>query len=82
METIEIKSKIKEIIGAMFDVNASEISDAKPFREMAKYDSMRALELLAKLENEFDIMIDPDQLPNMYTVERVVKVIENHLHAK
>lgn len=82
METIEINSKIKGIIAGMFDIQPADVVDTKPFREMSKYDSMRALEFLAKLENAFDVLIDPDQLPNMITVEKSTKVIEEHLHAK
>ena len=82
MDTNQIKSKIKELIGGMFDVDPSEIQDAKPFNQMAKYDSMRALELLAKLETEFDVTIDPDQLVHMGSVEGSAKVIEERIHAK
>ena len=46
---------------------------------MAKYDSMRALEFLAKVEGEFNVQIDPDQLPNMTTVEGAAQVVERLL---
>ncbi len=77
METTEIKSKIKEIIAGMFDVQPGDIPDAKPFPEISKYDSMRALEFLAKLETEFNVTIDPDQLYTMTTVEKTVEVIRS-----
>ncbi len=81
METTEIKGKIKGIISGMFDVPEVSVTDDKPFPEMAKYDSMRALEFLAKLETEFNVMIEPDLLVNMITVEKASKVIEGLLHA-
>lgn len=79
MQATEIKTKVKEIIGGMFDVKPADIPDAKPFPEMAKYDSMRALEFLAKLENEFGVTIDPDLLYKMYTVESACQVVEELL---
>jgi len=82
METSQIKTKIKEVIGGMFDLKLEDISDTKAFNQMAKYDSMRALELLAKLENEFEITIDPDQLVLMGTVDGVAQVIGGCLDAK
>lgn len=82
METSLIKSKIKVIIAEMFDIQPADVGDAKPFPEMAKYDSMRALEFLAKVENEFDIVIDPDKLISMYTVDLAAGVIEDALRAK
>jgi acyl carrier protein len=82
METTEIKAKVVEILSGMFDLKPADIPEDKPFPEITKYDSMRALELLAKLENEFTIMIDPDKLYNMYTVDKVTAVVEELLHAK
>ncbi len=81
MEAAEIKSKIREIIAGMFDVPPADVADEKPFKEMAKYDSMRALEFLAKLETEFNVMIDPDQLIKMGTVNTASEVIEGMVHA-
>lgn len=82
MGSDEIKSKIKEVVGGMFDMKPGSVPDDKPFAQMAKYDSMRALEFLAKLETEFDVMIDPDQLPNMATVEKAAQVIQGYIDAK
>jgi acyl carrier protein len=82
MERSEIDSRIKGIIAGMFDIKPEEVADSKPFIEMAKYDSMRALEFLAKLENEFEVTIDPDQLRDMGTVEKAAQAIEEHLRAK
>lgn len=79
MENSEIKRRIKAVLGDMFDQSPEDFQDAKPFSEMAKYDSMRALEFLAKVEGEFNVQIDPDQLPNMATVERAAQVVEGLL---
>lgn len=80
MHNAEVKSKIKEIIAGMFEVSPEDIPEDTPFTQMAKYDSMRALEFLAKLETEFNVMIDPDLLPRMATVEKSTGVIEELLH--
>jgi acyl carrier protein len=82
MQLTEIQSKIKGIIAGMFDLQPEEVSGTKAFTEMAKYDSMRALEFLSKLENEFNLTIDPDQLVNMSTVDLSAKMIEEQLRAK
>jgi acyl carrier protein len=80
METIVIKSKIREIIAGMFDVPPASVAEDKVFTEMAKYDSMRALEFLAKLETEFNLILDPDLLVKMRTVNAAAEVIEGLLH--
>jgi len=81
MESGEIKAKIKQVVGGMFDMEVEAVQDSKPFTQMAKYDSMRALEFLAKLENEFGVIIDPDLLQKMQTVEKSAEVIGELLHA-
>ena len=82
MESIGVKSKIKEVIGEMFEVNPADIPEDKPFMQMANYNSMRALEFLAKMEIAFDVTIDPEKLPNMTSVEKASQVMEEYLHAK
>lgn len=79
MDTTEVKTKIKAIIGEMFEINPAEIQEDKQFSQMAQYNSMRALEFLAKLETEFNIMIDPDVLARMASVEKSTQVIEEIL---
>lgn len=81
METTQISSKIKEILAGMFEVNPADVPDDKPFKQMANYTSMRALEFLAKLEGEFNIVIDPDFLPKMTSVETSAQVVEELLRA-
>jgi acyl carrier protein len=61
-------------------VPAANVPDEKSFSEMAKYDSMRALEFLAKLETEFNVILDPDLLAKMRTVNMAAEVIEGLLH--
>ena len=82
MEVNEIKARIRGIIAGMFDVKPEEVLDAKPFAEMAKYDSMRALEFLAKVETEFDLMIDPDLLQKMRTVDTTTQLVLDLRHAQ
>jgi acyl carrier protein len=76
METTEIKSKMKEIIAGMFEITPADVQEDKPFKQMANYTSMRALEFLAKLETEFNIIIDPDFLPKMTSVETSMQVVK------
>lgn len=81
MDRNEIKERIKGIVAGMFDLKSADIVEDKPFVKMAKYDSMRALEYLAKLENEFNVTIDPDLLQRMQTVDMSTTLIEELSHA-
>ena len=42
-------------------------------------DSLRALEILAEVENKYNITIDPDNLMKMTCIDEVVKLTESYL---
>lgn len=79
MENSEIQSKIKEIIAEMFEMAPADVQVEKSFKQMDNYNSMRALEFLAKLETEFNINIDPDLLPKMTSVGTSMQVVKEKL---
>jgi len=42
-------------------------------------DSLRALEILAAIENEFSITIEPERLREMTTLNNVIKLTKEYL---
>jgi len=45
-------------------------------------DSLRALEILAAIENEFSITIEPERLRDMTTLNNVIKLTNEYLGEK
>ena len=71
----QITSIVSEIVGvseAELDPNASFIDDLG-------LDSLRALEVLAAIENEFSITINPERLQEMTTLNNVIGVTREYL---
>ena len=45
-------------------------------------DSLRALEVLAEVENKYKITVDPDKLMEMTSINEVIKITREYLDKK
>lgn len=75
MDTFE---KVKEIIIDTLSFDGDEIRPESDFFKDLKADSLDVVELMMALEENFGISIPDEELPNLHTVESVVKYIEDH----
>jgi acyl carrier protein len=73
---VDIGEKVKGIISHVTKISASEITGEKLIRDDLGVDSMQAIEALAILEKELDIIIDPEKAFNVATVDDLVGLIE------
>jgi acyl carrier protein len=69
------KSEIRSIVCAILEIEPDEVSDTSLFREDHDADSLRAIEILAALEEEFHIKIDQSELSRMVNLEGVYAVV-------
>ncbi|MCL4103544.1 UNVERIFIED_CONTAM: hypothetical protein GTU68_059623 [Idotea baltica] len=73
--TPEVQSKLKELIAEIIEVEVEEIVPGKHFVRDLGADSMSALEMMATLEKQFEITIEPSDLPNMASLEQVIGLV-------
>ena len=64
-------------IADLFEEPAENISLTTPRDDVAAWDSLGTLTLMASLDEEFDIHLDPDQISEMKTVGDLVKLLES-----
>lgn len=69
-----IDQKIKEVMATVFDVSIDEIQDDASTDSIEKWDSLRHMNLILALEEEFDIAIPDEEVGNM-TNFKLVKLI-------
>ena len=74
-DILNIVSNILQIPSASIDVNAS-------FSDKYGMDSLKALEILAEVENKYAITIDPEKLADMTCVSNIVKITREYLANK
>ena len=68
--------QVKEVLVDALNLDESEIELTSTLKDLG-VDSLAVVELVLELESTFDVEIGDDELPNLHTVEDVVKLIES-----
>jgi len=79
MEKQEIQAKVKQVVARVLKMEAAEIADDANFVFDLGADSMQSLELVAGLEEEFEIEMDQDRALEIQSIDRAVDFIEEYL---
>ncbi|QUQ65767.1 acyl carrier protein [Kutzneria sp. CA-103260] len=75
MSIDERSVKIKEIVCRILELDEDEVTDTSLFQEEHGADSLRAIEILASVEKEFNIVIDQDKLSQLVNLKGVYDVV-------
>lgn len=76
---MNIEKEIKEIVCEIVCIEEDSLDPEASFMEDLGLDSLRALEILAAIENKYSIMINPERLQEMTTLKNVIKVTKDYL---
>jgi acyl carrier protein len=68
-------AKIKEIVCDILELEEDEVSETSLFNEDHGADSLRAIEILAALEKQFNVVIDQAELGRMVNLKGVEEVV-------
>ena len=68
--------KFKELICNYVDVDPAAITEDSRFIEDLGFNSYDFMSLLGELEQEFDVMVDEQDVINLHTVGDAVKYLE------
>lgn len=79
---MNIEKEIREIVAGILQIPAEELDTSVSFFDEYGMDSLRALEILAKVENRYNITIDPDNLAKMTCIDEVIRLTEDCLSEK
>lgn len=71
---MNIEKEIVEIVAEILQMPPSDISLEASFFDEYGMDSLRALEIMAEIENRYGITIDPDRLMEMTNVSQVIQI--------
>ncbi|MDT0546757.1 MULTISPECIES: acyl carrier protein [Streptomyces] len=71
----ERQETIKEIVTDILEIDPDEVTETSLFKEEHDADSLRAIEILAALEKEFNVVIPQAQLSRMVNLDGVYEVV-------
>ena len=81
---MNIKAKIKDfiIIEFLFGAQANDLSDDLNLLENGIIDSLAVLKLVAYIENEFDITLEPEEIDtdNLNSIQTLTMIVEKKLN--
>ena len=75
----DIESKIKNIMSSLFSISTDEITNKTSFNSVKKWDSLKHLEFIIALEEEFQIKFDADEIPTLINFEIIYSTILSYL---
>jgi acyl carrier protein len=70
--------EIREIVAEVLELEPREITDLGDFREQYEADSIRAIEILSRLEKKYKVEIPQSELPEMQNVQAVYQVMARY----
>jgi len=73
-------AKVKEITAEKLGVDEAKVTENASFIDDLGADSLDTVELIMKMEEEFDLDIPDEEAENLKTVNDVVKYIEEKLN--
>ena len=79
MESNEIKDKIVNTMSLVFEVQPNEITEESSTDNVENWDSLRQLNLILALEEEFGISIPDEEVGNMVNFKIIYFVINDAL---
>lgn len=77
-ESEQRMAQIREIIGEVLELDDDEFTDTGHFVEDYEADSLRAIEILARLEKKYNVEIPQSELARMINVKTVYEVLAEH----
>ncbi|NUR59919.1 MAG: acyl carrier protein [Catenulispora sp.] len=70
--------EIREIIADVLEVEPEEVSETGLFSEEHDVDSLRAIEILARIEKVYKIDIPQEELPKMVCLKAVCEIVAEY----
>ena len=73
-----VNMKIKEVMSAVFEIPLESISDDSSYDNIENWDSLRHLNLILALEEEFEVSIPDEEVGNLVNY-KLIELIINEL---
>jgi acyl carrier protein len=70
--------ELREIVAEVLEIDADELSETGDFVEVYDADSLRAIEILARIEKKYKIEIPQSELAQMRNFKEVTEVVTRY----
>lgn len=72
----EVEKKVREELGKIIDKDGFEIAGDANLIEDVGMDSLNILEVFGMIEEQFQVVVDSEKIPEMQTINDIVGIVE------
>jgi len=72
--------EVKEILAKVLEIDIATIFDNAIQKDIAKWDSLQHLNLIVEIEDKYDISIDPEDISEMLSIDKIIEIIKKYKH--
>ena len=73
-----MKNKVKNVFIKCLGISADDIKDGLTYESIAQWDSVAHMSLITALEDEFDIMIEIDDVIDLNSVSKAYEIVSKY----
>ncbi len=73
-----MEDTIKEILGDILGLEQSAIEDSASSKTLPGWDSIKHVEIVSAVEQEFDILLSIEDIENMGSFREIVSAVRSH----
>jgi len=76
--TLNNSEKLVQSFVTALNIKAEQVTDSLTYNEISEWDSTAHMILIAELEDQFDIMLDTDDIIDMSSVAEAKKIMSKY----
>lgn len=73
--SLEITDTVRAIVAEVLDVPAAELSTTTDLREVEGADSIKVLRLIARIEREYDVELEDEDVFGVSSIAEITEVV-------
>ena len=73
-----MEQKLKQIFASSLGIDESLVHDGLRYAEIPQWDSVAHMALVAAIENEFNVMIDTEDVIDMSSFEKAKQIVDKY----
>lgn len=76
-QKINAEQKLKKIIADLFKIKEDEINDESSMDNIANWDSLKHMNLIIAIEEQFEITLSADEIVEMTSFVKIKQILRN-----
>jgi acyl carrier protein len=76
---MQMEERLKKVFKEALEIEEDIINDDLKYNEIPQWDSVAHMNLVAEIENEFDIMLETDDIIDMSSFKKAKEIVSKYL---